>query len=84
MESLPRYYRVERDQIAFLKFILEAYDGMAVLSTLDSERGVVMLTIPPGCEIETEAVIEDLKKDILIEPVSDKEGGDFLNGATTI
>ena len=83
MESLPRYYRVERDRIAFLKFILEAYDGMAVLSTLDSERGIVMLNIPPGCEIETEAVIEDLKTEILIEPVSDKAGGDILNDTTT-
>ena len=84
MESLPRYYRVERDQIAFLKFILEAYEGMVVLSTLDSERGIVMFNIAPGCEMETEAVLEDLKKDLLIEPVFDRADGDFLNNATTV
>jgi hypothetical protein len=83
MESLPRYYRVERDRIAFLKFILEAYEGITVLSTLDSERGIVMLSIAPGCEMETEAVLDDLKKDLLIEPVSGKAGSDFLNDVTT-
>ena len=78
MESLPKYYRVERDQIAYLKFTLEAYEGIAVLSTLDSERGIVILNIAPGCEKQVEAVLEDLRKDLLIDPLSYTSDGDLI------
>ena len=70
MESLLKYYRIERSQIAYLKFILEAYDGIAVLSTVDPGPGLVVLRVAPGCEAEVEAVLEDLRKEILIESTS--------------
>ena len=61
--------RIDRRQIAYLKFIIEAYDGIAVLSTVDPVQGIVKLSIAPGCEAEVETVLQDLKKDIMIEPV---------------
>ncbi len=67
MKSIRRYYRIDRRQIAFLKFILVAYVGIATLSTIDPERGVITLDIPPGCELEVDGVIEDLGRQILIE-----------------
>ncbi len=70
MKSLQKCYRVERGLIAYLKFILEAYEGIAVLSTLDAERGTVILNIAPGCEMEVEALLEDLRRDLRIDPVS--------------
>jgi hypothetical protein len=69
LETVRKYYRVDRREIAFLKFILEAYDGIAVLTTIDSSTGIVMLSIAPDCESEVETVLQDLKRDIMIEPV---------------
>jgi hypothetical protein len=69
LETVQKYYRVDRKEIAFLKFILEAYDGIAVLSTIDSSSGIVLLSISPGCESEVEMVLKDLKRDIMIEPM---------------
>ncbi len=67
MKSIRRYYRVDRRQIAFLKFILEAYDGIATLSTIDSRRGVIALEIPPGCESDVDTVLADLGRQMRIE-----------------
>ncbi len=67
MKSIRRYYRIDRRQIAFLKFILEAYDGIATLSTIDSRRGIVSLDIPPGCEPDVDSVLEDLGRQMMIE-----------------
>jgi len=39
-------------RIAFLKFILEGYDGLAVLSTLDAGSGRVLLRFPACREAE--------------------------------
>jgi hypothetical protein len=68
MESIIQYYRVDRRQIGFLKFILEACDGIATMSTEDAGLGLVSLKIPPGCEGDVARVMKDLQKDIFMEP----------------
>jgi len=67
LESITKYYRVDRREIFFLKFILEAYDGIAMFTTIDPAAGIVMLHVSPGCESEVDMVLNDLKKNILIE-----------------
>ena len=67
-ETVKRYYRVDRREIAFIKFILEAYDGLAVMETLDPMSGMVVIHIAPGCEADVEMIFQDLKKEIVIEP----------------
>lgn len=67
MEITKKYYRVERKNISFLKFIFEAYDGIAVITTVDRPKGIVMFRIPPGCENEVDTVLQDLGKKMKIE-----------------
>lgn len=67
--TVKRYYRIDRGQIHFLKFILEGYDGIAVLSALDPQKGLVVLHIGPGCQNVVDMIIQDLQRDIRIEPV---------------
>lgn len=67
LETITRYYRIERREISFLRFILEAYDGLAVLTTVDPETGVVNLQIAPGCEADVELILQELKNNIIIE-----------------
>ena len=61
---------MDRREIAFLKFILEAYDGIVTLTTEDADRGVVTFYIAPGCEKQFTEILQDLKTDIMIEPVA--------------
>ena len=70
LETSRKYYRVDRRQIAYLRFIFEAYDGIAVLRTLDAQKGIVALQIAPGCEADVEFVLQDLRKQIMIEPTA--------------
>ena len=60
---------MDRKEIAFLKFILEAYDGIATLKTEDALQGLITFHIAPGCEKQFREILQDLKKDIMIEPV---------------
>ncbi|MBW2200655.1 MAG: DUF4911 domain-containing protein [Deltaproteobacteria bacterium] len=70
METTKKYYRVDRKEISFLRFIFEAYDGIAVLETTDPKSGRVVFHISPGCEGDVEMILQDLKNDIMIEPAS--------------
>ena len=66
METIKKILRVDRREICFVKFILEAYDGIATMTTIDPCQGIVLLRIAPGCEKEVDAVLQDLGKDIMI------------------
>ena len=70
METSILYYRVDRREIAFLKFILEAYDGIGIIKTQDPARGVISIHIAPGCQKQVTEILQYLKKDILIEPLT--------------
>ncbi|MEW6077743.1 MAG: DUF4911 domain-containing protein [Thermodesulfobacteriota bacterium] len=68
-ETSRQYYRVAGRDISFFRFILEGYDGLAVLTTLDAQSGQVVLTVAPGCERDVAGIISGLKDEIMIEPV---------------
>ena len=67
MKTTEQYYRVDRREIAFMKFIFEAYDGIAGMRTTDPAKGVIKLHIAPGCKEQVERILQDLEKQILIQ-----------------
>ena len=69
MKPTVRYYRVDRRQIGFIKFILEAYDNMAVVTTLNSRLAVVQVTTAPGCEKTIAGVLSGFAREFEIVPV---------------
>ena len=69
IESIKKYYRIDRREISFLKFILEAYDGLAILTTVDSKKGIVVINIAPGCEADVKMILQDLKQNVMIEDI---------------
>jgi len=56
--------------MAFVKFVFEAYEGIAVMTTEEAAAGMFFLCIPPGCEEEVETVLYDLGKSVNIQPVN--------------
>ena len=60
---------VDRSQISYIKFILEAHDNLAVLSTIDSRRAVVQLRIAPGCERLVSEMMNDFSNEFTVRPI---------------
>ena len=73
LETIRKYFRVDRREICFLRYIFEGYDGIAILTTIDPGSGFVAFHISPGCEEDVEMILQDLKKEIMIEPVANFE-----------
>ena len=72
LDTIKKYLRVDRREICFLKFIFEAYDGIASITTVNPDLGVVRLHIPPGCAEDVEIILQDLKKNFIIEDASEE------------
>ena len=68
MQTIQQHYRVDRREIAFIKFIFEAYDGIATLRTIDPQKGIILFYIAPGCEQQFQTILQDMSKQILIRP----------------
>jgi hypothetical protein len=77
VESTLRYYRCSRRDIAFLRFAIEACDGIAFLRTLEPEGACVALHVPPGCEEEADEIMRGIQMVMRVEelPASESVSG---------
>ncbi len=69
MDTQSRYFRVRCEDIAYFKFIIESYEGMAVVRTKDPHEAIVELMVAPGWEKDLEDVLEGLGREITFEPL---------------
>jgi len=40
------FFRIRPERISLFRFLLEGYEGLATLSTVDARRGMVRLLVP--------------------------------------
>jgi len=75
-EAQPRrlirqIFRVDREEISYLRFTLESYDGMALVGTLDPHAALIHVLTPPECVTALHELLESLreKEGLRIEPL---------------
>jgi hypothetical protein len=66
---IERFFRVNRRDMVFLKFVLEAYEGMNVMSTVDNAAGIIRVAVMPGFESDMDALLAELGTLVSMEPV---------------
>ena len=78
VDTILKYYRVNRNGIALLKFILESYDNAAVMRTVDKRGSIVEISVSPGFVQEVDAIIGELRNELNIQEVEPPKGLDPL------
>lgn len=73
MRTTSIYYRVDRRQISMIRFVFEAYEGIAVVTTIDAAAGTIVLAVAPGCESMVHTIMADLGRSFRVEPVKPAE-----------
>lgn len=63
------YYQLAKDKIALLRFLLESYDGLVFLRTLDNRLALVELAWPPSRAGDALALIAALQRELGLQPV---------------
>ena len=74
---INRYFRVRHRDMVFLKFILEAYEGMNVMSTVDNRVGIIRVAVMPGFEEDMDQLLAELGRQVEMEPVGWDEPAEF-------
>jgi hypothetical protein len=72
-----RFFRVDRRSIAYLRFTLEAYDGLATLTTLDPREGIVALSFPDCFAGDVDDLVAALGEEIGLTEIDFPDGNPF-------
>ena len=64
VQLVDLYFIIDSGRFHFLKFILEGYDNLAILSSIDGKRGVVRVKAARESVTELMWVMSDISGDI--------------------
>lgn len=79
MESTKIELTIDRSKIGWLKFLLESYEGLALIRTLDPAAGRVILYVGRGAEAETASLLESIKDEIGLVPGLSQDYSKYIN-----
>ncbi len=69
-ETLIRYFKVDPKEIVYIKAVLEAYEDMAVVRTLEGHKEIIEVLIAHDLREVIAQVIAALQKEVSMEEVS--------------
>ncbi len=61
-DLVPIYLRVERRDIALVKFVFESYEGVGIVRTVDKKKATVVILVVPDFLTHAWAILESLKE----------------------
>jgi hypothetical protein len=70
LEQCVRFFTLPRRHMTFFKFIMEAYEGLATLSTADKLNGIVRLSWDCRSTSDLEQLLSALQQEIQLVEVS--------------
>ncbi|KPA08939.1 hypothetical protein MHK_010858 [Candidatus Magnetomorum sp. HK-1] len=76
MSTRKSYYRINRNQICFVRFILEAYEGIALMRTINAKKGIIEIMTAPGCENDVDEILHSLSQSIKMIPINGEQYND--------
>jgi len=75
MDTISLFIKIPPCEIAYLTFVLESYEGVAVMRTIDPGRGIVEVMVPPSYEKELGEILTDLAQEFPVHHMV-KQGRD--------
>jgi len=72
MQTSSRYYQLASRDMVYMKFILEAYEGLSTMSTIDGKKGIVRVNFPLGFAADLAALMEALSSEISLSEVTEE------------
>ena len=72
-EMIDKYFRIKREHIAPVQFIIEGYEGMSTVSTIDSQEAIIKISIMPDFREVIENLIRELKNIYRLKEIEKSE-----------
>lgn len=70
MDTVSLLIQIPPEDIAFLSFILESYEGVAIARTIDPRQGLMELMVSPDYQEEMREILKDLSRQFPIKELT--------------
>ena len=70
MDTISLLLQIPPQEIAYISFIIESYEGVAVVRTIAPHEGLVELMVSPDYQEEIRKILQDLAQEFPIQEVS--------------
>ena len=64
-----KWFKIKASDIALLQFILEGYEGLVTVSTIDPRDAIIQISIMPDFEEDVESILQNLKERFMIKEI---------------
>lgn len=68
-----RYFIVSRKDISIMRFILESYDGLIFMRTIDAAAGVIEVGYHPSRRVDAQQLLQALTEEVGLTEVDPPE-----------
>lgn len=73
MKDRVRFFQLPREKIVEFIFLLEGYEGLGIVRTLDRERGIIEVLLSSELEPEFNQWLENLSEELNIKEIPKPE-----------
>jgi hypothetical protein len=70
---IKKYFKLKRKDIALVQFIIEGYEGMATVTTIDPHTAIIQISIIPDFLSDMSDLIDYLKNKYKMEEINRPE-----------
>lgn len=73
---IRKWYKLKRSDITLVQYIIEGYEGMATVSTIDPKAAVIQVLIMPDFLEDALELLKDLQRRFELDeiPPDDRQG----------
>lgn len=69
-EFISKKFTVDRRDLVYIQFVLESYEGIAIMSTLDRGQGIVQISYSASLAAEAEGLIAAIQTETTLQPLT--------------
>ncbi|MEA1935950.1 MAG: DUF4911 domain-containing protein [Thermodesulfobacteriota bacterium] len=63
-DTFKKFLKLNRKDISYLQFLVESYEGLATVTTVDKNVAIIKLSIMPDSVSDIDEILNSLKKEI--------------------
>jgi hypothetical protein len=67
---IKKWLKLKTKDIVLVQFIIEGYEGLATVTTIDHRQAIIQVAIMPDFVSDVMCILESLKKQFAIEEIS--------------
>ncbi|MBN2515055.1 MAG: DUF4911 domain-containing protein [Deltaproteobacteria bacterium] len=66
---IKKVLKLKRKDIAYIKFIFEGYEGLGIVTTIDSGKSLIEISMMPDFVSDINEILDALREEIIFQEV---------------